>query len=275
MKVLIPILLGLLVLGCGKKEPVTEVKPLEEKQQEVKEEAKPEEPVAETKPPEVVSVSLNLKHEIKGDTVTITGCNKKASGALTIPATIEGKAVTSIGKSAFSDCYSLTSITIPDGVTSIGKYAFHTCPSLTSIKIPDSVTSIGMRSFLSCRKLTTIEVGAGNVNYTDVNGTLFNSEKTVLLAYPAGKKGANYNIPNIVQHGPSASAVILVEGESEQVSFGNLNEALAQPDTQLRLFGKPQVKGKRRMGVAIARGGSIDEARQKAKTAAVAVEVKL
>ena len=82
-------------------------------------------------------------------------------------------------------------------------------------------------------------------------------------------------IPNIVQHGPSASAVILVEGESEQVSFGNLNEALAQPDTQLRLFGKPQVKGKRRMGVAIARGGSIDEARQKAKTAAVAVEVKL
>ena len=82
-------------------------------------------------------------------------------------------------------------------------------------------------------------------------------------------------IPNIVQHGPSASAVILVEGESEQVSFGNLNEALAQPDTQLRLFGKPQVKGKRRMGVAIARGGSIDEARQQAKTAALAVEVKL
>jgi phosphoribosylglycinamide formyltransferase 2 len=69
--------------------------------------------------------------------------------------------------------------------------------------------------------------------------------------------------------------VILVEGESEQVSFGNLKEALAQPDTQLRLFGKPQVKGKRRMGVAIARGGSIDEARQKAKTAALAVEVKL
>ena len=172
---MIPILLCFLVLGCGKKEPVAEVKPLEEKQQEVKEEAKPEEPVAETKPPEVVSVSLNLKHEIKGDTVTITGCNKKASGALTIPATIEGKAVTSIGKSAFSYCYSLTSITIPD-----------------------SVNSIGMRSFLSCRKLTTIEVGAGNVNYTDVNGTLFNSEKTVLLTYPAGKKGANYNIPNSV-----------------------------------------------------------------------------
>jgi len=69
--------------------------------------------------------------------------------------------------------------------------------------------------------------------------------------------------------------VILVEGESEQVSFGNLKEALAQPDTQLRLFGKPQVKGKRRMGVAVARGETLDAAREKAKTAAAAVEVKL
>jgi phosphoribosylglycinamide formyltransferase 2 len=82
-------------------------------------------------------------------------------------------------------------------------------------------------------------------------------------------------IPNIVQHGPSASAVILVEGNSEQVSFGNLNEALAEPDTQLRLFGKPQVKGKRRMGVAIARDETLEAAREKAKRAAAAVEVKL
>jgi phosphoribosylglycinamide formyltransferase 2 len=82
-------------------------------------------------------------------------------------------------------------------------------------------------------------------------------------------------IPNIVQHGPSASAVILVEGESDRVSFGNLNEALAGPDTQLRLFGKPQVKGKRRMGVAIARDETLKAARKKAKRAAAAVEVKL
>ncbi len=82
-------------------------------------------------------------------------------------------------------------------------------------------------------------------------------------------------IPNIVQHGPSASAAILVEGESDHVSFGNLNAALAAPDTQLRLFGKPHVKGKRRMGVAIARGESIAGARTKAKAAAGAVEVGL
>jgi len=66
-----------------------------------------------------------------------------------------------------------------------------------------------------------------------------------------------------------------VEGESDNVRFGNLNAALAEPDTQLRLFGKPYVKGKRRMGVAIARGDSIDNARAKARAAAGAVEVQL
>ncbi len=82
-------------------------------------------------------------------------------------------------------------------------------------------------------------------------------------------------ITNIAQHGPSASAVILVEGTSDQVSFGNVEKALAQPDTQLRFFGKPKVAGKRRMGVAIARGESIDDARAKARAASEAVSVEL
>ncbi len=82
-------------------------------------------------------------------------------------------------------------------------------------------------------------------------------------------------IPNIALHGPSASSVILVEGESSQVSFGNLHEALAQPDTALRLFGKPEVTGKRRMGVALARGTSVEEAEAKAKAAAAAVKVEV
>ena len=82
-------------------------------------------------------------------------------------------------------------------------------------------------------------------------------------------------IPNICQHGPSASAVILVDGKSDKVEFGNLVEALSQPDTQLRLFGKPEVSGKRRMGVAVARGATIEEAREKARQAAGAVEVRL
>ena len=82
-------------------------------------------------------------------------------------------------------------------------------------------------------------------------------------------------IPNITQHGPSASAVLLVKGKSENISFGNLSEALAQPDTQLRLFGKPEVTGQRRMGVALARGSNIEEAREKARKTIAAVEVSL
>ena len=82
-------------------------------------------------------------------------------------------------------------------------------------------------------------------------------------------------IPVIRQHGPSASAVILVQGQSANVSFGNLGAALVEPDTQLRLFGKPEVDGQRRMGVALALDESIDTAVAKAVRAAGAVEVKL
>ena len=78
-------------------------------------------------------------------------------------------------------------------------------------------------------------------------------------------------IPNIRTHGPSASSVILVEGHSDEVRFDHLERALAEPDTQLRLFGKPGVHGHRRMGVALARGASIAEALDKAKRAAAAV----
>jgi hypothetical protein len=151
--------------------------------------------------------------------VTITDCDTLATGELIIPDTIEGKPVTSIGDEAFFECTSLTSITIPDrvtsiggaaffscasltsitigkGVTSIGYEAFYACTSLTSITIGNGVTSIGNGAFSYCSSLTTIEVGAGNLNYTGINGVLFNKEKTVLLTYPAGKTGDNYTIPD-------------------------------------------------------------------------------
>lgn len=82
-------------------------------------------------------------------------------------------------------------------------------------------------------------------------------------------------IPTIRQFGPSASAVILVDGESRQAAFANLGAALAEPDTALRLFGKPEVKGQRRMGVALARDESIEAARAKAVHASQAVKVEL
>lgn len=71
-------------------------------------------------------------------------------------------------------------------------------------------------------------------------------------------------IPTIECYGPSASAVLLVEGNSKQLQFGNLAAALAQPQTDLRLFGKPELVGQRRMGVALARANDIDSAVAKA-----------
>ena len=82
-------------------------------------------------------------------------------------------------------------------------------------------------------------------------------------------------IPAIRLYGPSASAVLLVEGESQSIIYGNLENALAEPDTQIRIFGKPNVKGKRRMGVALARDTDIENAREKARKAIVAIEVSM
>jgi phosphoribosylglycinamide formyltransferase 2 len=75
-------------------------------------------------------------------------------------------------------------------------------------------------------------------------------------------------VPAIRQLGPSASAVILPEGDSSEVAYSGLEKALAEPDVSIRLFGKPELKGKRRMGVALAKGDSIDGARQKAMRSA-------
>ena len=123
-----------------------------------------------------------IKYKITGEEVTITG-GYSATGVLTIPATIEGKPVTSIGEKAFTysdltgftipdsvtsieaaafkTCRSLSSITIPDSVTSIGRNAFWNCSRLTKITIPDSVTSIGQWTFKECSSLTSITIGDG------------------------------------------------------------------------------------------------------------------
>jgi len=83
------------------------------------------------------------------------------------------------------------------------------------------------------------------------------------------------SIPAIRFYGPSASAVLLVEGESAEISYGNLKAATAIPDTSIRLFGKPEVNGTRRMGVGLARASTTDEAIQKALAVAASIQVKL
>ena len=111
-KLLYPLLLPLLlVLGGCSKAPVVETDNKGSQQQEVK-------------PTEEAPVNPNLKYQIKGDAVTITGCDKKASGELIIPDTIEGNPVTSIEEKTFYDCKSLTAVTFLGDAPKAGKGVF-------------------------------------------------------------------------------------------------------------------------------------------------------
>ena len=84
-----------------------------------------------------------------------TGSEKE----VTIPAEINGKKVTKIGK-AFANCTGVESITIEDGITEIGEYAFSGCTGLKSIKIPNSVEKIGNNAFDKCTALTSVKIPA-------------------------------------------------------------------------------------------------------------------
>ncbi|HEX3897173.1 MAG TPA: formate-dependent phosphoribosylglycinamide formyltransferase [Rudaea sp.] len=82
-------------------------------------------------------------------------------------------------------------------------------------------------------------------------------------------------IPEIRQLGPSASCAVLAEGSGNRPRYHGVAEALSQPDTMLRLFGKPEVKGKRRVAVTLARGATIEDARKKACDSAAKLRVEL
>ena len=110
----------------------------------------------------------------KSTAITITRY-EGAGGSVTIPAQINGKPVIRISNVAFDYCTSLTSVTIPNSVTVIGQGAFKFCTSLT-----------------------VINVDAANTAYSSENGILYNKNKTTLVAYPVGKIGSSFTIPNSV-----------------------------------------------------------------------------
>ena len=98
----------------------------------------------------------------KGNVAEVTKGDKEYSGSITIPSSIKVNdadySVTSIAEDAFSCCYSLASITIPNSVSSIGDGAFFNCIGLASITIPNSVSSIGSMAFCNCSSLTSITI---------------------------------------------------------------------------------------------------------------------
>ncbi len=104
---------------------------------------------------------------LSNNTFSVVGIGSCADQNIIIPEIRNGFPVTAIGDSAFFNCESLISITIPDSITSIGKSAFSGCKGLTSITIPDSVTNIGASAFHHCTGLTEIELSDSLTSISD------------------------------------------------------------------------------------------------------------
>ena len=126
---------------------------------------------------QTVELLGQLNYTTNNSAITITGWTAPG-GAVTIPSTINGLPVTSIGSSAFYDCYGLTSVTIPNTVTSIGTEAFFLCSSLTSVTIPNSVTSIGDSAFQACIDLTNVTI---STNTTRIGNWTFDACKSLTI----------------------------------------------------------------------------------------------
>jgi len=129
---------------------------------------------------------------------------KGMSGAVEIPATHNGRAVTEIGDYAFQDNRNITSVIISNSVNYIGWAAFEACTGLTGITIPASVTYIGGMAFSGCSQLASINVNQNNPEFSSETGILYSKDKKILLVAPGAISSA-FSIPdNVIKIGQGA-----------------------------------------------------------------------
>ncbi len=153
---------------------------------------------------EIENGVLKKYYEEKGVTKVVipdnvTSIGKKAfSYCKNITKITISDSITSIGNEAFSHCTNLTEIIIPNSVTRIGYLAFNYCINLKEITIPDSVTRIRYDAFYKCENLTEIKVDDTNKIYCDIDGILFNKDKSILIKYPIGKSKNEYVISDSI-----------------------------------------------------------------------------
>ena len=118
---------------------------------------------------------------------------------LSIPESLDGHSVTSIGRAAFCYNMNLTSVTIPDTVVSIEENAFYGCLNLVSVLIPDSVRIMDANPFGGCSRIKNIQVSSEHPWLEQINGILFSKEDHRLVCYPCGLESKEYIIPEGTQ----------------------------------------------------------------------------
>lgn len=122
--------------------------------------------------------------------VTITKCPENYEGALSIPSKIDGKSVTAIADMAFANCYTLTSVVIPDTVKTIGTYAFNGCQALKKVTLSKSIKTISDSAFSQCPALTTVTIPEGVTKIGDGAFEECTSLKTITLPFSLTKIGS-------------------------------------------------------------------------------------
>ncbi len=166
-------------------------------------------------------------------TITISGIDETATGAIEVPPMINGFPVTAIAMNAFFGMTEITAITLPSSIETIDAMAFSKCEKITSIVIPDSVISIGASAFagcyalkevtlgssieslgafwtFNCYALDTITVSEANPNFTSIDGVVYNKDVTKLVKFPPAKTGAFVFPATVAEMESSAMSATLI-----------------------------------------------------------------